>query len=79
MRITLASALAGLAMLGPTLAWAAISTDTVRQKQQQACYDDANKLCADAIPDEEKIKTCMGANRSRLSPKCREIFDANTK
>ncbi|MGI3902934.1 MAG: hypothetical protein ACRYGP_19050 [Janthinobacterium lividum] len=79
MRIVLASALAGLAMLAPTLAWAEISTDTVRQKAQQACYDDVNKLCPDAIPDEEKIKVCMKAKHSQLSPKCREIFDANTK
>ena len=66
-------------MLAPTLAWADISTDTVRQKAQQACYDDVNKLCADAIPDEDKIKVCMKANHAKLSPKCREIFDANSK
>jgi hypothetical protein len=79
MRIPLASAFAALAMLAPTLASADISTDTVRQKAQQACYDDVNKLCPDAIPDEEKIKVCMQAKHSQLSPKCRAIFDANTK
>ena len=79
MRITLASALAALSLLFPTLASAEITTDTVRQKAEQACYDDANKLCSDAIPDETKIAACMKLHRVQLSPKCRAIFDANAK
>ncbi len=79
MRITLASALAGLALLAPSLASAEITTDTVRQKAEQACYDDVNKLCADAIPNEEKIKACMQVHHAQLSPKCRSIFDGDTK
>lgn len=79
MRITLASAIAGLALLAPGLAYADISTDTVRQKAEQACYDDVNKLCGDAIPDEDRIKACMKLHRAQLSPKCRAVFDANVK
>ncbi|RYB03890.1 hypothetical protein [Lichenibacterium ramalinae] len=79
MRITLASAIAALALLAPGMALADISTDTVRQKAEQACYDDVNKLCGDAIPDEDKIKACMKVNRAQLSPKCRSVFDANVR
>ena len=79
MRITLASAIAALALLTPTLASAEIGTDTVRQRAEQACYDDVNKLCADAIPDEAKITACMKVHRAQLNPKCRSIFDANAR
>ena len=79
MRITLATALTILTLLTPTLASAEITTDTVRQKAEQACYDDVNKLCGDAIPDEDKIKACMKAHRTQLSPKCRTIFDSYAK
>ena len=79
MRNILSTALAAMALLAPARASADISTDTVRQRAEQACYDDANKLCADAIPDEEKIKACMKIHRVQLSPKCRAVFDANAK
>lgn len=79
MRITLALAVAALAVAAPTMASADISTDTVRQRAQQACYDDVNRMCGDAIPDEDKIKVCMKAHHAQLSPKCRAIFDANMK
>ena len=79
MRITLASVVAAVALLAPSLASAEISTDTVRQKAEQACYDDVNRLCGDAIPDEDRIKACMKLHRAGLNPKCRAIFDSNTK
>ena len=79
MRITPATVLAGLLLLLPTAASAEITTDTVRQKAEQACYDDVNRLCADAIPDEDRIKACMKVHHAQLSPKCRAIFDANTR
>ena len=76
-----AALLAGLvpALLAPVAARADITTDTVRQRAEQACYDDVNRLCNDAIPDEEKIKACMKVHRKELSPKCREVFDRNVK
>ena len=79
MRITLAAAATALTLLAPTLASADISTDTVRQRAEQACYNDVNTLCGDAIPDEDRIKACMKVHRAQLSPKCRSIFDANMK
>ncbi len=79
MRITLATTAMAVTLLIPTLAAADITTDSVRQRAEQACYDDANRLCADAIPDEEKIKACMAVHRLKLSPKCREVFDAGAR
>lgn len=75
-RITLATAVTALTLL-PSLASAEITTDTVRQRAEQACYDDANRLCADAIPDEAKITACMKVHRTQLNPKCRAVFDGH--
>ena len=44
------------------------------QEAQQACQDDAFRLCNDAIPDEQKVKACFMANMRRLSPACRRQF-----
>ena len=83
MRMTLALAVTTVRMaftlLAPTAASADITTDTVRQRAEQVCYDDVNRLCGDAIPDEDRIKACMKVHRAQLNPKCRSIFDANTK
>ena len=79
MRITLATAVTALTLLLPTLASAEITTDTVRQRAEQACYDDVNRLCGDAIPDEDRIKACMKVHRAQLNPKCRDIFDSNMR
>lgn len=79
MRIRITTAATLLALVAPTLAKADITTDTVRQKAEQACYDDANKFCNDAIPDETKITACMNVHRKQLSPRCRQMFDAGAK
>ena len=78
-KIALAAGLLLPAGLAPTLVLANISTDTVRQRAEQACYDDATKLCNDAIPDEAKITACMTLNKAKLSPDCRKVFDAGIK
>ena len=67
------------AMLAPTMASAEITTDTVRQRAQQACYDDVTKLCNADIPDEAKITACMERNKTQLSPGCLKIFNAGIK
>ena len=48
---------------------------TMRQRAEQACYDDATKLCNEFVPDEEKITACMTAKKAQLSPACRTMFD----
>jgi hypothetical protein len=41
---------------------------------QQACTNDAFRLCERAIPDEAKVKGCLLANLRRLSPACKKVF-----
>jgi hypothetical protein len=43
-------------------------------EEQQACSDDAFRLCSADIPDEERVKVCMIRNKSQLSPGCRVYF-----
>lgn len=57
------------------VAEAAITTDTVRQRAEQACYNNVMQYCNDDVPDEAKIAACMGRNRAKLDPECRRIYD----
>ena len=43
-------------------------------EEQQACSDDAFRLCGDAIPDVDRVTACMVRNKSQLSPGCRVYF-----
>jgi hypothetical protein len=45
------------------------------QEEQQACQDDAFRLCNHAIPDEQRVKACLISNMRRLSPQCRRLFN----
>ncbi len=76
--IRLAVTAAGLlaVLSGPALA-AKLPSDATRLRQQaeHVCYGDVQKLCNDAIPDEDKIKTCMQAHHAQLSPACVKIYD----
>lgn len=63
----------------PALAGPPKDQVTLRDRAQALCYDDANKLCPDAIPDEDRVKSCMVKKRSQLSAQCREIFDQGMK
>ena len=42
------------------------------QEDKGACMADAFTVCAQFIPDRERVGTCLVANASRLSPACRE-------
>ena len=44
------------------------------QEEQQACQPDAFRLCSSEIPDVERVKSCMIARKSELSPECRKFF-----
>ncbi len=43
-------------------------------EQQQACSDDAFRLCSSDIPDIDRITACMIRNKEQLSPACRVFF-----
>ena len=71
----------GLSLLAvlSTGASAKMKQQTDRQRAEEACFNDVQKLCPNDIPNESKIKVCMAHNRSKLSPGCRQIFDAGVK
>jgi hypothetical protein len=46
------------------------------QDQQQACTPDVMRLCADSVPDVNRIVVCLRHNRSNLSPPCGAVFGA---
>jgi hypothetical protein len=48
-------------------------------EQRAACEGDAQRLCAQYIPDIDRITACMQQNRARLSRPCRAVFDAGRK
>jgi hypothetical protein len=43
-------------------------------EQQQACSDDAFRLCSAEIPDVDRVTVCMVRNKAQLSPGCRVYF-----
>ena len=43
-------------------------------EEQQACSDDAFRLCNAEIPDVDRVTVCMVRNKSQLSPGCRMYF-----
>ena len=47
----------------------------LRQQAEHVCYGDVQKLCNDAIPDENRIKACMQTHHAQLSSACAAIYD----
>jgi hypothetical protein len=43
-------------------------------EQEQACTNDAFRLCSAEIPDVDRVTLCMARNKSQLSPGCRAQF-----
>ncbi len=69
-----------LSMTGPLMAAKQPSAkEMLRQQAEHDCYPDAQRLCADAMPDEAKVQACMTAKRRQLSPACGKVFDAADK
>ncbi len=48
-------------------------------EQQQACSDDAFRLCSADIPDVDRVTVCMVRNKSQLSPGCRVYFRSESE
>ena len=51
----------------------------VTTAERAACSSDALHLCMWSYPDEDKLLSCMKANRPALSSGCRIAFDAGMK
>jgi len=45
--------------------------------EQNACFRDANRFCADAIPDQFKVLACLQEHRKRLSKGCVKVLEDN--
>jgi hypothetical protein len=41
------------------------------QENQQSCMNDAITVCAQFIPDRERVASCLISNRGRISEACR--------
>ena len=63
-----------LAVLSLFMTSPALSQSDLQSQQQMACEDDAFRLCADEIPDEARVASCMARQKSKLSPGCRAMF-----
>jgi len=66
---TAALAAAGM-LLGLAVATAAPAS---RINPEQACKDDAFRLCNDLIPDRAKVGACLRRNARSLSRDCRTV------
>ena len=63
-------------MLATALAvsmWPAAS-EAYTPEQQQACSDDAFRLCSADIPDVDRVTACMIRKQDQLTPGCRVYF-----
>jgi hypothetical protein len=68
-RAALAFALLAPAMTLPALAETA--------EERLACTNDAQNLCADDIPDREKVYACLVRKVADLSAPCKRIISAS--
>jgi hypothetical protein len=48
-------------------------------EQATLCRGDVMRLCLSAVPDRDRIVSCMKVNRASLSPGCRTVFDGGTR
>jgi hypothetical protein len=61
------------AMVLSFLVWPAASW-AYSPEEEQACTDDAFRLCGPEIPDVDRVTACMVSKQSQLSPGCRVYF-----
>ena len=53
---------------------AALAEIRYTPEQRAACMGDALMLCSSAIPNKERIASCLASKMSELSPRCRAQF-----
>ena len=63
--------------LAAALAVGTLSTAALAQtaEEQQACMDDAFRVCSATIPDRARTTACMVQNKSQLSKACQMVMD----
>ena len=63
-------------MLATALSFSMLPTvgEAYTPEQEQACTNDAFRLCSADIPDVDRVTVCMTRNKSQLSPGCRAFF-----
>jgi hypothetical protein len=63
-------------MLATALSFATLpgAAKAYTPEQEQACTNDAFRLCGAEIPDVDRVTACMARNKSQLSPGCRAQF-----
>jgi len=64
-------------MLAVALAVATMSTAALAQssEEQQACMNDAFRVCSATIPDRARTTACMVQNKSQLSAACQMVME----
>jgi hypothetical protein len=65
---------AALALTLFGLIFAPLAARADAQQDQDACMMDAQLVCGQFIPDRERVAQCLIANRSKISPVCREAI-----
>jgi hypothetical protein len=43
-------------------------------KTSEACAQDADTICADVLPGDERVRACLKANVAKLSRTCAEVM-----
>lgn len=61
-------------MMAVMMMAAIVPAQAYTPEQQQACTDDAFRVCGSEIPDVDRVTACMVRNKSQLSPPCRAQF-----
>jgi hypothetical protein len=69
---TIAAIQIAVALTAAAVAFAPITVQA-EPDGQQACMHDAFAFCGQFIPDRERVGACLFANRTRISPACREL------
>jgi hypothetical protein len=44
------------------------------QQEQDACKDDAMRVCSDAIPDRDQVARCLIVKKDLISSACRTVL-----
>jgi len=66
--------LAAAGVLVAALPTAASAQLEATAERRSACMADAIMLCSSAIPNKERIASCLASKMSELSPRCRAQF-----